>query len=509
MIPSPLPRARMLPALLLAGLTAGPALAVTPDEVWDQTRRYLEGMGYAVEAQLDRTGPDLVIRQVTARMTPADGSGATTLRFGGLTLSPRGGDVAMLLPSEMPLQVTSDTEDGLLELDMTYVNRGTAILASGTADAVSYSYSGGGVDLRMDRLAMPDETPIRDFGLVTLDGLSGRGTISGREMLETDQDITIDRVGFTFDIVNPEEEVDLHAKGSFAQVMGQGRSSQPVGSGAAPGFDSLDEMIDRGLTAESTITHAGGEFRLTGSADGKAIDLEQTSQGGQSTYSLSSAGMHFDIGSVGVALHLTQDELPFPVDVRLGEAGFGLQMPLTAEEAPTPVSLRVTLRDLTLPDGVWGQLDPMDLLAHDPLTLDARLSGTGRLLASLADPEALVTGGSRPGELSSLSIDTLELKAGGASLTAHGAFDIDNDKTSALNPKMPRVTGRLDAEAHGLMGLLKALSEMKLLPSNIALAAPMMAPMFTRQIGGPDDLATTLEIQPDETVTVNGRPLMP
>ncbi|PJE31146.1 hypothetical protein PSM7751_03678 [Pseudooceanicola marinus] len=509
--------ARSVLATLVAGTClAGPAFALTPDELWEQNRAYLEASGYTVDADISRDGDDLTVDELRLTVTTEIEDGedlSMVLTMSDMTYAARGDDeVELVLPASMPMTLEADSDEGPFSVEMTLTAEGLSQLFSGTPGDVAARYEADEIGVTVDSVTGPDDVVLEDMFAVLISGASGTARIASTDGFDIEQAFTADMISYRFDLIAPEEsgeEGEVHATGSFAGTSFGGTLFLP----AAEDGKQMDpaSMLSSGMRMDTTMAHTGGEMQMSGSSDGEEFSFGQTSAGGQLIARLADEGLHYDVSGTDIAMQLQSDDLPFPVQLSLAEAGFGLTMPLAASEEPSPLGLRITLRDAVVPEGLWAMVDPTGALPHEPLTVDARLSGAARLFHDLTDAEALedMDPGEAPGELTSLNLDMLELKAGGAALQAEGQFDIDNTVQSQLNPDMPKATGTLEVTAQGVMGLIQTLGEMGLIPADQAMMAPMMVGMFARQVSGPDDLASTIEITEDESLLVNGNPMTP
>ena len=115
-----------------------------------------------------------------------------------------------------------------------------------------------------------------------------------------------------------------------------------------------------------------------------------------------------------------------------------------------------------------------------------------------------IESGESPVDLVSLNVTGVEAAAIGAKLTGEAAFTFDNaDRTTF--PGFPRPEGEASAQITGLYAALGKLSQIGLLPTEAGLGARAAIGMFAKATGD-DQLASTLAIGPDGTITVNGLP---
>lgn len=146
---------RVLTGVMGAGVAAlaltPPALAdVTPEQVWDDLSGMLEGVGYEVSVTESPSGGNLLLSDLTLTMAVAAGeaqaAGDVTVAFGDLTFEDLGdGTVGIRFPSPMPIDIRV-TEEGAEPVEMTLElgQEALEMIASGTPEAMDYSYSAAG-----------------------------------------------------------------------------------------------------------------------------------------------------------------------------------------------------------------------------------------------------------------------------------------------------------------------------------------------------------------------------
>lgn len=511
----PRPARPLLAALVTGTCLTAPAFALTPDELWEQNLGYLRASGYEVSADISRAGDDLTVDTLRLTMTTEvedDEDVTMVLTLHDLTYAARGDEVELVLPAAMAMTMEGDSDEGPFSAQMTLTQQALRQIFGGTPEDLTATYEADQIGLTVDQVTGPDDVTLTDLLALTLDAVTGSARMTSGDLYNVEQSILAETLSYRFDVVAPAEsgeEGEAHATGELTGLTMQSTAALP----ARTEGEEVDpaKLFANGLSVDTQMLHQGGKMELQGSSDGDSFSMSHTSTGGQFQMQLSEQGVHYDASATDLAVQVVTDQLPFPVDVTLAETGFGLTMPLTAGDEPEPIGLRITLREADLPEGLWGMVDPTGALPHDPITLDARLSGAARLFQDLTDPEAMqeMGPGETPGELTALTLDMLELKAGGAAVQAEGHFDIDNSVPSKLNPDMPKATGSLEVTAQGLLKLVETLGQMGLIPPQQAMSVPMMAGMFARQVSGPDDLATTIEITDEQSLLVNGTPMMP
>ena len=139
-------------------------------------------------------------------------------------------------------------------------------------------------------------------------------------------------------------------------------------------------------------------------------------------------------------------------------------------------------------------------IPRDPITVQVGLDGQVVVTQDLfnMDPEAL-TG--PPGELRSLNLSALLVRAAGAELGGRGAVTFQPGQF----PPMP--VGSVNLSLSGMNTLLDRLTGAGMLPIEQAGMVRGMAGMFARPGAGPDQIETTIDFLPGGGITANGVPL--
>ena len=506
------PARRGLSALALWAATAPAALALTPQDVLEMITGSLDGMGYETEVTTRSEGGALIVEEMVSTMVQeiADEEIVTTSTVGGFRLEPRGDDVALRIEGEMPVSTSSTVDDETSLMMMTFTSPDMESLVSGTPGDMRILTQASSATLNMDRMVMPDGMFMTDFLTVTFSDLDGDSRMTRGGLTTIDGNLRLGTLGLMLDMTLPDEDTGepVHVTGSGSLSDLAGRSSMALPEGLAGQTMDFEKMFEAGYAADFSVNYGAGAFVMD--AEGPdPFHFEETVGAGDLSVTLSEEGMGYDVSASDIALSLSAPMIPPGAGATIGRTAFSMKMPLAVTEEDKPMGLMLNLQDLALPEPLWALFDPTGKLPHDPMTVTLDIGAMGRMLHSFADMEEMEDMESPPGELTSLTLNSLLLRLGGAEVTAQGSFDIDNSAKSRINPGMPKFTGRVDATAQGVLGLVQTLAEMGLIPPQQAMSVPMMAGMFMRQLSGPDDLASTLEITGDEQVLVNGRPMMP
>ncbi len=191
--------------------------------------------------------------------------------------------------------------------------------------------------------------------------------------------------------------------------------------------------------------------------------------------------------------------------VGFAETALNVLIPASKSDTPQDFAFLTKVVDLTISDDVWGLFDPAATLSREPATFILDTKGTGRWLQDIMDPEVQMEGVEPPGELNSLDLTQLLVKAAGAEVGATGGLTFDNTDLVTFQG-MPKPTGSINVGIKGVNKLIDNLIAMGLLPDDQAMGARMMLGMFTRPGAGPDEVTSVIEFK-DGGLFANGQQL--
>ncbi len=483
---------------------------VTADQVWTDFRTYLETMGYSVTGTEDTAGDTLTISDVTLRMENPDGSGGAQMQMDSMAFAETGdGRVRVTLPDTMPIAfsaVSSDPSGAAEDVDgeMTYTQSGFDMIVSGEPENMVYDYSADTMAFTLDSLTVEGTALDISEARMQFADMVGSNTVSGTDLREIAQQITMATMSYLLDMANPDDPTGrVSVTGGLSDLVFEGTVAQPEG------VDTTDmaTAMRAGFALDGGYSYTGGmsDFNIT--TEGETIEGTTKSDSGTLTVRMQDSTMAYSGEATGVALNYAGTNIPLPVSLTMGTTGFNLLFPVAQTEEPTDFALGLTLADVEMSDTIWGLIDPAGQLPRDPATIALDLSGEGRLTQDLNDPEAMAeTAGTPPGELNSLAINTLQLVVAGAELVGDGAFTFDNTDLTTF-PGMPKPTGAVDLELTGGNQLLDTLVAMGILPQEQAMGARMMLGLFARPGDGPDSLTSRIEINEEGQVLANGQRL--
>lgn len=514
----------MLRSALFSGAAlvalAAPAFALTAEEVWQNQTGYLTSLGFVVEATPARDGSTVVMSDVRMVWAVPMGFGQVTISSPDITMVENAdGTVAISYPGKFRMNLRADLtiegESGSVGADIGVRLEEQSAVASGTAQAVTYSAQTGLMDIALDRIILEGEAgsnedvpPIN--AIMTIRGL---GT-----------DTTITDAGETWGVATTTTTGQTVFEFSFDD--GYGTTSTTVGSidasnattsvtvpKAPVDWLNLSSALRAGLAVESTSEAMNSRQQSVVNLDGSVMsDQSQIAERSTQTLAVSAAGLSIGGNAQGIMFTMLQDMLmPFPIEVTAEEASGGFSMPLLASADPQAVSFGMTLRGVGIAEDLWGMFDPGAVLPRDPATLAFSVNAEVINRIDMFDIMAWegvadqIDSGQIPADILSLNIDGVEASAIGALLTGEGAFTFDNaDRTTF--PGFPRPEGQATAQMTGLYGAIDKLSQIGLLPMEAGMGARAAIGMFA-QATGEDQLSTTVVVGPGTSVTVNGMPV--
>ena len=506
-------------ALTASAALSAPARAdVTAEDVWSQWQTYFSSFGYTVNTQpvADSAGlrlPDLTISMaVPANPTTGVAGGDVTFTMGSIALVNRGdGTVAIEVPGSLPMTITGEgNEDESFEVRGSMTTTGYSTIASGTPDDITYTFSADQLQLQIDELIGKEGKSVTpDAFMVAMTDAAGTSRLAQTgDATAIDQTTTVGELSYDIDFSVPDGENPGHlkAKGGYSGLTSTAYGNIPAD------FDpmKMDEALSAGYAMNADLSFATGQTALDFTDPEQSMAFNSSSQGGSFAVGMSNAGMVYNVDTRDIVLSLEGSEIPFPINTTLGAFGFGITMPVAPGDEVQDFSARLALTDAAVPEPLWMMIDAGNALPHDPLTAEIELSGKAKLFVNIMDQAALTNAAksqTTPGELSQLTLGKLLLKAAGATITANGAFDVDNTARSPINPDLPAFDGQIDLRMTGVTTLLGQLGQMGLIPMPQAMMATGMIQQLGKPESGPDDLSAAIQVTKDAQITINGMPL--
>ena len=491
-------------------LPASAAFAeLTSADVWADWKSYMTSAGYTLSASEITNGSTLTVTDLNMAMELGEdtGEGAARVVMESLRFVEQGdGSVSIELPAQSSIVVNMMPPNGeKVDLTVRFDQSDPVMNATGDPGNLTYTYAAASAAMVMDGLTvngLPVPQDIARFDLTMSDVSYVVQTAVGA-MRTIQQTISLGSLDYDIAFTDPESEGAFKLVGAMQGIAMQGSGELPLDSDP----QDMNAMLSAGLDFDGTFTSTGGKYELTFSGPEGSGTANSTSEGGQISIAMSTAGLSYDVLQRNVDFNMLLTEFPLPLSISAAEIGTKVLMPVQKSPEAQEFGLGVSLNDFTMSDMIWGLFDPSGQLPRDPATLIVDLTGQAKVLFNFLDPKQaaiLESTGAAPGELNALTLNKLELDAAGAQLTGAGEFTFDNSDVVTFDG-IPRPEGGLDLKLVGGNGLLDKLVGMGLLPQDQAMGARMMMGLFAVPGEAPDTLNSRIEVNGEGHVLANGQ----
>lgn len=486
--------------------TGSTALAdLTAQDVWADWQRYFAGLGAEITGDESMSADTLTVSDLSMVFDLAEDDGTVTVSFSQFNFTDNGdGTVTMTVPEPMPVIVNVDGVDGEdIEMTMSYETANFSMTAEGDLDELTYTYAADRIGLIFEEVVAEGEVVEIGAARFEIADLEGTSVSTGHELRTITQTVSTGAISYLVDFVDPEFGDEVKLEGGADNMSFSGSGSFPV---EMDGND-LSAMIEAGFGFDGTYRTEGANIDLDVTDFGERTQLTASSDQNELRIAIDGQRMLYDVMNDNLALSLLTEEFPFPVDVSMVRTAFNLLMPVGPSDTDQPFALGLTLADLTLSDTIWDLFDPTAELPRDPATFVIDLTGTARVLFNMFDEEqidSLAMQPGMPGELHSLNLNELTLRAVGAALTGVGAVTFDNSDLTTFDG-LPAPEGSVDLRLTGADRLIDTLIDMGLLPQDQAMGTRMMMGLFAVPGEDEDTLTSTIEFRPDGQILANGQ----
>lgn len=486
--------------ILAVGLSMSATMAaadLTAEDVWAAWSSISDTYGQNITVESESyAGGVLSLTGMTTSIEMPDGEASGSLSE--LTFTENSdGTVSIGLPEEYPFSFTSPADNAsaagrVLMPDL-------KLVASGTPEAISYAYSAPSITMLIDEV-MEDDTPMNMVMSAALENPDGTYDVTASGDLPTiDSALSADRLSLDMSAEDPDGAAVLSMVYAMTDIDGTSTGTLPM---MQVGQD-LAALLEAGMSSTGSVTSGGTSLTLTVDDGDTPFSLTSSSAGSKFDVDVSPEGLRYGGQSTGIAAEvlLTAMGLP-PLTMAIAESSGEVVMPVGVSDEAEAFGLKVNLSQLSLGESAWSMFDPAGQLPRDPANLQLDLSGLGKWSVDVFDPDfaedfdPMAEG--MPGEIDAVDVGLL-LSMLGAELTGAGAFTFDN---SAF-PPAPK--GTLDLQLLGGNALIDTLTSAGLLPEEQAMGARMMMGLFAQPGETPDSLTTTVEVQEDGGVFVNGQ----
>ncbi|MCL3882001.1 DUF2125 domain-containing protein [Marivita sp. GX14005] len=488
-------------------MAAGPAAAdLTAQQVWDGLEAAMQDFGYSVEATENPAEDGLTVRDVTMRFDMPEDDGTVSFTLDEITFTENSdGSVAMSYPASMPITVDAAPEDGeAVKMMLNLTQSGLSIVASGSPDAMTYTYDADMLSLALEELEVDGETLGRDDASFTLalNGLDGVSTIEKDGATLMNQDLRARTARYDFAFADLESEGRAKVSGSMENLTTESTSYLPEGfdsadpqSFATGGFSASGRLGYENGRTEFTVTEENGE--TTGNTATASVELVFEMNGETLGYSVSAKDQKADVNG---------PDMPVPVSFSMSESAFNFTVPIAAATEPQEMAFGLTLAGFEMSEELWALFDRGGALPRDPATIAIDVTGKVTPFVNLFDPEEMEKieeTGAAPGELNALTLNDLTIELAGASLGGTGSFTFDNDDLKSFDG-FPRPEGAVNLTLEGANALIDQLIGMGVLTQEDAMGARMMINMFAVPGDDPDTLTSSIQVNEQGHVLANG-----
>lgn len=486
-------------------VAAGAAQAeITAQQVWDRWQESLAvyGQDGVTVGSEQMVGPALTITDLTMSMVAEEAADVeVTATIPSIVFTENGdGTVSVVMSDSYPIRIIDSPQN---QATIFVSNTGMEMRISGTPDAMAYDISADRISVSLDEVTDGGET-MEAEALLNLNGFSGSYVATYGDLDTITYSVTTGGIDMLVDVSDPDSDGYLNFSGQIAGLSVAGDLSIP----ADMDYDSPETMFVDGFAVDTSYEFGQSAYLLDFMDGSDTANGTLSASNGTFGLSVDYDALSYSTGFSDLAVNFTGSDVPLPIEFSIGEYDMGLDMPLSASETASALGARFILRDLAVSDAIWGMADPGGQLPHDPVTVAIKLSGMGRLFFDMADPEQAMqatSGAQLPGEVDSLSLDDLTVRAAGAEVLGNGAFTFDFGDFQTI-PGAPRPEGQLDLSINGVNGLIDTLVRMGLVPEQEVMGAQMMMGVFTRPVGE-DMLETTIEINSEGQILANGQRL--
>lgn len=489
-------RSAVCAAALIAGNTAHADL--TAAQVWEDWRAQLELYGedsVSIEA-VDTSSGTVTVRDLSLTFTDEEMVAKTMI--GDINFNEQAdGSVRVTMDEQFPITFTT-ADNVVVKIMMAQEN--LEITVSGVPELMEYDVTADSYSIAFQE-AVDGDVTINGDAQMTATDLAASYTVATGAMRDISSTSSIGALDLLVDFQIPGGNSEyITAAAKISDMRTQSEVTMPL----PEDITDPDDLFANGFSLAGGYIIGNADYVFDINAEGDQTAGSVSTGMVTLTGELNSQTVGYDSQTLDMSVNLQTNQVPFPINVEMGEYGTGFRMPVGAADAPSDFGFKFDLVDLVVGDALWGLFDPNGVLPRDPATLQIALSGKAKALFDIMDPNAEPVLGEdgMPFELSSVSLDTLKIMAAGALFTGTGAFNFDNSDTQTFAP-LPRPEGDATFEITGLNKLLDNLVAMGLVPEQDIMGPRMMMGMFARSTGD-DQMAIDVEVTPSGQVNVNG-----
>jgi len=497
----------LLKTTALIGLIATPTLAdVNARNVWDVFTANYRAFGLQIEATENYASGTLKLSDIKiSGQFPLDW-GSITITTTGLSLIENGdGTVAVQFPENMPLAVALSLPDELfITATMDQTLKGYKMIASGDPDKVQLDYSADLIELKLNEVNSPVDKHVTAAALLSLSEISGVTTLQTGEMLTISQDYEVAKT-----IVNWDYSIEgKTASENHAEVMKIDGNNELVLPNAGFDFAKIADQFRSGASIKTAYTSGSYTAKANNSINGAPLIKQDLSVDSTDTFmSLAENGFAMKMSADEYFVDMQAKDMPFPLRGKIGQFSGDFQFPVLQKDVDQDIVYSFAMNDFTMDSEIWALFDPNEILPRDPANFTLNLSGKAKLFVDLLDFETMdkvMGGGTKFGEISSVSINELVFSAVDTELNGTGAFSFNNDDLQTFDG-MPAPDGGALLKLSGLDALIDKLTKMGVIAEGDVMGMRMGLMMFTKAGDQADTLISDIKITPDGKITANGK----
>ncbi|SIT87575.1 hypothetical protein SAMN05421665_2456 [Yoonia rosea] len=490
----------MRSAVCIAALIAGSAAQadVTAAQVWEDWKAQMSLYGEdSLTIGAEETSSGVVtIRDLSLRTT--DDEVTAEISVGTITFNEQSdGTVRVTMDDSYPMVITG--EDGVV-VTLAVTQQNMDMIVSGDPDAMNYAITADQYGIALQDVVDGDITFTGDAQVMVND-IDMRYQTETGDLREISYNGTIGSVDLLVDFQIPGGNGEyVTAGGKMTAIAAQAEMSVP----ADADLNDPDTLIVDGFAIAGGYTIDRSDFVFDINADGDQASGSITVGSSTLTGEMNNSTVGYTSSTNDVAMNIVSGDFPLPIELSLAQYGVNVLFPTAASEEASDFAFGFDLVDLSISDALWDLFDAGKVLPRDPATIQLALSGRGKALFDMFDPEQqdAMNSAEMPYELESVTLERLNVNAAGAALVGSGAFTFDNSDMDSFAP-LPRPEGSATIEITGFNALLDNLVAMGLVPEQDVMGARMMVGMFARSTGD-DQMETSVEVLPNGQVNVNG-----
>jgi len=492
-------------AVLIASLLGSTAVYadVTAQQVWDAWKANMsiygaEGVTFGTE---EMSGDTLTVSGSSLNIQ--DGETTVTADLGDLTFTELGdGTVSVGVPETTPMTIQVDPTFGTpFDINMTLLQEGVEIIVGGSPEEMTYDLTAARYGISVDSVEGEGADADVNAAELTISDVAGSYVMRVDTLRHIDYSLSAGVINMVVDMAERDGPGMLQFLGNIDGLETQASVSVP----AEMDMEAPESAFVDGLSVDAGYAFGASNYSFAFNDAGDMMQGTASAEGGRMAIQMDETAFSYSGGATAPQVAFEGGDVPFPVEVSMAEYGYGLSLPLSATDEPVPFGLNLLISELSVSDMLWSMVDPGGMLDHGPATVDIAVTGEAELAYDVLDPAQMqqMMMADMPGELHSLDIERLTVRAAGAEVMGNGAFTFDNTDLDTFGG-VPRPEGSGVLEVNGLNGLIDTLVQMGLIPEDQVMAPRMMIGMFA-QVVGDDMLRSELEVNAEGHVIVNGQ----